>query len=59
MHPEHPDPEAESMWRRQPGIKGIRLRSEVFHSRAVGHTIKINLINRDFIQHAWALISGL
>ena len=25
MHPEHPDPEAESMWMRQPGIKGIRL----------------------------------
>ncbi|MCD4768370.1 MAG: hypothetical protein K8R34_17940, partial [Methanosarcinales archaeon] len=27
MHPEHPDPEAESMWMRQPGIKGIELRS--------------------------------
>jgi len=25
MHPEHPDPEAESMWMRQPGIKGIGL----------------------------------
>jgi len=24
MHPEHPDPEAESMWVRQPGIKGIK-----------------------------------
>jgi len=23
MHTEHPDPEAESMWMRQPGIKGI------------------------------------
>ncbi len=30
MHPEHPDPEAESMWMRQPGIKGIRLRSDYF-----------------------------
>jgi hypothetical protein len=25
MHPEHPDPEAESMWVRKPGIKGITL----------------------------------
>ena len=25
MHPEHPDPEAELLWMRQPGIKGIRL----------------------------------
>ena len=25
MHPEHPDPEAESIWMRQPGIKGIEL----------------------------------
>jgi len=30
MHPEHPDPEAESMWVRKPGIKGIRLRSDYF-----------------------------
>jgi len=25
MHPEHPDPKAEILWMRQPGIKGIRL----------------------------------
>jgi len=25
MHPEHPDPEAEILWMRQPGIKGIEL----------------------------------
>jgi len=25
MHPEHPDPEAESMWMWQLGIKGIKL----------------------------------
>jgi len=25
MHPEHPDPEAEILWMRQPGIKGIKL----------------------------------
>jgi hypothetical protein len=24
MHPEHPDPEAESMWVRKPGIKRIK-----------------------------------
>jgi len=28
MHPEHPDPEAESMWMRQPGIKGIELHGQ-------------------------------
>jgi uncharacterized protein len=28
MHPEHPDPEAESMWMRQPGIKGIKLHGQ-------------------------------
>jgi len=27
MHPEHPYPEAEILWMRQPGIKGIKLRS--------------------------------
>ncbi|MBC2700911.1 MAG: hypothetical protein HF976_05770 [ANME-2 cluster archaeon] len=27
MHPEHPDPEAEILWMRQPGIKGVKLRS--------------------------------
>jgi len=27
IHPEHPDPEAEILWMRQPGIKGIKLRS--------------------------------
>ncbi|MBC2698150.1 MAG: hypothetical protein HF976_05815 [ANME-2 cluster archaeon] len=25
MHPEHPDPEAEILWMRQPGIKGTKL----------------------------------
>ena len=25
MHPEYPDPEAEILWMRQPGIKGIEL----------------------------------
>jgi len=30
MHPEHPDPEAESMWMQQLEIKGIRLRSDYF-----------------------------
>jgi len=29
MHPEHPDPEAESMGMRQPGIKGIRLHGPI------------------------------
>jgi len=29
MHPEHPDPEAKSMWMRQPGIKGIRLHGQL------------------------------
>ena len=28
MHPEHPDPEAEILWMRQPGIKGIRLHGQ-------------------------------
>ena len=35
MHPEHQDPEAESMWMRQLGIKGIKLYDEAPHSRAV------------------------
>jgi len=30
MHPEYPDPKAESMWMRQLEIKGIRLRSDYF-----------------------------
>jgi hypothetical protein len=29
MHPEDPDPEAESMWMRQSGIKGMRLHSQM------------------------------
>jgi len=29
MHPEHPDPKAESMWMRQPGIKGIKLHGQM------------------------------
>jgi hypothetical protein len=28
MHLEHQDPEAESMWMRQPGIKGIKLHGD-------------------------------
>jgi len=28
MHPEHPDLEAEILWMRQPGIKGIKLHGQ-------------------------------
>jgi hypothetical protein len=28
MHPEHPDQEAEILWMRQSGIKGIRLHGQ-------------------------------
>jgi len=37
MHPDHPDPEAESMWMRQPGINGVKVHGhESFFTKA-GH----------------------
>jgi len=37
IHPENPDPEAESMWIRQPEIKGIRLHGQRPCIRKTGH----------------------
>jgi len=37
MHPEHPDPEAEILWVRQPGIKGIELHGQRPPNEFGGH----------------------
>jgi len=48
MHPEHLDPEAESMWMRQSGIKGIRLHSHGHRTegqKALGMMLEAYIIN--------------
>jgi len=37
MHPEHPDPEAEILWMRQPEIKGIKLHGQRIRFGKTGH----------------------
>jgi len=37
MHPEHSDPETAILWMRQPGIKGIKLRSQRLRFGKTGH----------------------
>jgi len=36
MHPEHPNPEVESMWMRQPRIKGIELHGHELAGLEIG-----------------------
>jgi len=49
MHPEHPDPEAESMWMRQPGIINFSIlppnqsqEAQARQSAALPHTTALN-----------------
>jgi len=37
MRPEHPDPEVEILWMRQPGIKGIELHGQRLRFRKTGY----------------------
>ena len=47
MHPEHPDPEAESMWMRQPGIKGIELHGYLHNFNTLCGAAKVGKNSQD------------
>jgi len=62
MYPEHPYPEAEILWMRQPGIKGIRLHAQRARTALrfiygikmmLGFLIALGLSNICTLRQAW------
>jgi len=45
MHPDHPDPEAENMWMRQPGMKRMKLHGQMAQLKKRGIVVDARFLS--------------